>query len=109
MQNFQASFGRVFYLNEKQTVRANISIGLGYTIITEPESWKKISPAFFVGNYNYEYKSHSAVSLIVNPKFEFPLTRFYGLTLSPMLQINKDRAYYGIGIGQMLGRLKREY
>ncbi len=108
MQNFQASFGRVYYLNEKQTIRANLSIGLGYTIITEPENWQKIGQAFFVPNYYWEYKSHSTVSLIINPKIEFPLTRFYGLTISPMAQINKDRAYYGIGIGHMLGRLKRQ-
>lgn len=107
MQNFQISYGRILYLNEKQTIRANLSIGVGYTVITEPENWQKISPAFFISNYSWEYKSHNTVSLIINPKIEFPLTRFYGLTISPMAQISIDRAYYGIGIGQMLGRLKR--
>lgn len=44
---------------------------------------------------------------IVNPKIEFPFNRFYGLTISPMLQVNKDRIYVGIGIGQMIGFLRR--
>ena len=47
------------------------------------------------------------ISLIINLKIEFPLTRFYGLTISPMIQINKSRTYFGIGIVYMFG-LPRE-
>jgi hypothetical protein len=46
------------------------------------------------------------MSLIINPKIEFPLTNFIGLSVSPMIQLNKDRTYYGIGFGTMLGKLK---
>ena len=45
--------------------------------------------------------------MILNPKIEFPFSRFYGLTLSPLFQINKDRTYIGIGVGQMIGLLRK--
>ena len=65
-----------------------------------------IDDAFLTENYTWNYKTHNTLSLIINPKIEFPFTRFYGLTISPMLQINKDRTYVGIGIGQMIGLLR---
>ncbi|WP_242082872.1 hypothetical protein [Aestuariivivens sediminis] len=66
-----------------------------------------INDAFLAENYTWDYKKHNAVSLIINPKIEFAFTRFYGLTISPMLQINKDRTYFGVGIGQMIGLLRK--
>ena len=83
-QSFQICFGKMYELNPKETVRANISIGLGSTLVNAERS----------------------VSLIINPKIEFPFTRFFGLTFSPMLQLNKYSSYYGIGIGCVIGALR---
>jgi hypothetical protein len=105
--NFQIMAGRIYEIENDITIRLNISIGLGYTILTEPENWKKIDPGIFDDNYTWDYKKHGTISLIINPKIEYPFTRIYGLTFSPMLQINKDRIYYGIGIGQMIGLLRK--
>lgn len=106
-QNYQIGFGKVYNMNESGTIRANLSFGLGYAIMREPGNWKKLDSGFIVENYSWDYKKHNTVSLILNPKIEFPFTRFYGLTLSPMVQINKDRTYFGIGIGQMTGLLRK--
>lgn len=106
LENFQIGVGRIYKLNEKGTIRLNTSFGIGYTVIREPENWERINSGFLEENYSWNYRKYNTVSFILNPKIEFPFSRFYGLTLSPMLQINKDRTYFGIGIGQMLGLLR---
>ena len=104
-ENYGASVGRIYKLNQSGTIRVNLSLGIGYSILTEPENWEKINNNFvhLQKNYSYDNVEHKAVSLIVNPKIEFPITRFFGFTISPMLQINKERTYFGIGIGTMIG------
>ncbi len=104
-QNYGATVGRIYKINQSGTIRANLSLGIGYTVYTEPENWEKIS-SDYDKNYTYDKVKHEAVSLIVNPKIEFPITRFFGFTLSPMLQINKDRTYIGVGFGTMIGLLR---
>jgi hypothetical protein len=108
LRNFQIGLGRTYNLNENGTIRANFLLGLGYTTIREPENWEFIQDAYFVENYTWNYTMYNTVSLIINPKIEFPFTRYYGLTISPMLQINKDRTYFGIGIGHMIGLLRKK-
>ncbi len=107
--NYRVDFGRIHNLNQKGTIRANFSIGIGYTIIKEPENWQFIENDASINlaeNYTYSYNSYNTLSLVINPKIEFPLTRFFGLSVSPMVQLNKDRTYFGIGLGTMLGKLK---
>jgi len=105
-ETYQLTIGRLYRFNKKGTIRLNLSVGLGYTNIREPENWEfGGEPA--IGNYSWNYYEYSTVSLIISPKIEFPFTRFYGLTISPILQINKDRTFFGIGIGQMIGVLRK--
>jgi len=108
MQTFQILAGKIYPFNKKGTIRANISLGLGFTIIKEPTNWQPLEGNILYHNYSYEYHKYNTVSLIINPKIEFPFTRFYGLSISPMIQINKDRTYIGIGIGQMIGLLRKK-
>jgi hypothetical protein len=109
MNNYQFAFGKVYKMNDRGTIRANVSIGLGYTIITEPSKWTRKEIYFFGENYGYECVTHNTVSLIINPKIEFPISRVFGLTVSPMAQFNKDKCYIGIGIGNIAGILKPKY
>lgn len=106
--NIGASIGRIYKINQSGIIRVNFSMGVGYTLLKEPENWIKIdnNALSLTKNYSYDYVKNNAVSLIINPKIEFPITRYFGLTISPMLQINKDRNYFGIGIGSMIGLLK---
>jgi len=105
-ENYQIGLGKIYDLNENGTIRINLSIGIGYTTIREPENWQTNYNVLLSDNYTWNYKKRNTVSLIINPKIEFPFTKFYGLTISPMVQLNTDRIYYGIGIGQMIGLLK---
>lgn len=106
-ENYQIGIGKIYKLNKRGTIRANLSLGIGYTITKTPENWELINNAFLTENYTWNYKKENAIGLIINPKIEFPFTRFYGLTVSPMLQINKNSTYFGIGVGHMIGLLKQ--
>ncbi len=109
--NYRIDFGKIYNLNPQETIRVNFSFGIGYTIIKEPNNWQFTESDAVINlaeNYTYSYRSYSTLSFIINPKIEFPFTRFYGLTISPMIQINKDRTYFGIGIGQMIGLLRKK-
>ena len=106
LENVQLTAGRVYKLNKKGTIRINFSAGLAYSTIKEPGNWQRTDDLFLVENYTWDYEKYHTMSLIINPELEFPLTRFFGLTLSPMAIINKDRTYVGIGIGQIFGLLR---
>ncbi|WP_372746657.1 hypothetical protein [Lutibacter sp.] len=106
LENYQIGMGNIINLNSSKTIRLNLLAGLGYTIIREPENWVRNNDAFLAENYNWNYHKHTTVSFIINPKIEFPISRIYGFTISPMLQINKDNLYFGVGIGNMIGLLK---
>ncbi|MCY2688589.1 hypothetical protein [Salinimicrobium sp. TH3] len=107
--NLQLAAGRIYKLNNKGTIRANLSLGLGYTTIKEPGNWQRTGSHLLKENYTWDYDKYHTISLIINPKIEFPLTRFFGLSVSPMVQLNKDRVYLGIGVGHIFGLLRDRY
>jgi len=108
MENYQIAVGKIDRLNKSGTIRINFLVGVGYTVIREPENWQKIeSKSLIAENYTWNYKRNNTASLIINPKIEFPLTSFFGLTVSPMLEVNKYSVYYGVGIGTMVGLLRK--
>ncbi|WP_418603508.1 hypothetical protein [Hwangdonia sp.] len=107
--NYRIDFGKIYNFNPEGTIRLNFSFGIGYTIIKEPDNWQFVESDTVINlaeNYTYSYKSYNTLSFTINPKIEFPITKFFGLSVSPMLQMNKDRTYFGIGLGTMLGKLK---
>ena len=98
--------GKIFLIEQTGSVRFHLSLGMGYTVITEPANWQPAEGGGITENYTYDAYSYGTISLIINPKIEFPFTRYFGLTLSPVLQLNKDRIYIGIAFGSMIGILK---
>lgn len=106
--NYHIMAGKLYPLNKKGSVRLNLSLGLGLAVVKEPTNWQQSERGLLYKNYSFDYNKYYTLGLVINPKFEFPFTTFYGLTISPMVQINKDRTYVGIGIGQMVGSLRKE-
>ena len=98
--------GKIYKLNKSGSIRANLTAGVGYTMINEPDNWQRSGSDFFDENYTYDRRKFNTVSLILNPKFEFPLISIYGLTVSPFAHLNKHRSSFGIGFGQMIGVLR---
>jgi len=108
MDNYQILLGKIFKTNKNSSTRFNIAGGIGYTYLTEAVNWKHVTNYTIGENYTYDIVKHGSISLIINPQVEFPFSRFFGITCSPMLLINKDRTYIGIGIGAMLGLLREK-
>lgn len=108
VENFQVLTGRIIRLNTKGTIRVNLLAGIGLSFIREAVNWEYRESSLLVPNYSYDYNKHSTFSFIFNPKIEFPFTRYYGFTLSPLIHINKESNFYGIGVGHMAGLLRRK-
>src|SRR5690606_21897220 len=105
-RTLQLGMGRIIPLNRSGTLRINFSLGLGYSTIKEPRNWQQGGNALITGNYTWDRHAYRALSLVINPSLEFPFSRSYGLSLTPMLQLSKDRTYLGVGIGHMIGPIR---
>ncbi len=106
IDNYQISFGKIYKLNKSGSVRTNLNVGLGYSILKEPINWVGIDDGFIGPNYEWDYGESYFISLIINSKFEFIIKNWIGLTVSPMLLINSETIYFGIGFGTIVGYLK---
>ncbi len=104
-QSFQLAGGMIAKLSESGKARVNISIGLGLAKTKVPDNWQKID-GYLTDNYTWDYKTEHSVSLIINPKFEFPFTRYWGLSISPMLQFYDGGTFFVVGIGHVFGLLR---
>ena len=102
----QLTIGRIYPLNISGSLRLNFNVGIGITSIREPSDWQRIQSGGFGTNYEWDYNQYKTLSLIINPKLEIPFTNIVGISVSPILQINKDRVYIGIGIGSIIGALR---
>ena len=99
-------FGYIAGLNEKGTARLNLSGGIGYAMTRVPVDWQK-TDGFMVENYTWDYEKNHSVSFVINPKFEFPFSRYWGLSISPMLEFYDGGTYFVMGIGHIFGLLRK--
>ncbi len=110
MGSLQMQVGKVFNLVKSRKVRVNLSAGLALSRYRRPSNWVKDYNynAPLAPNYNWNYQFFNTVSFVLNPRIEFPFGRIYGLNVSPLILVNPHTIYYGIGIGHLIGRLKRD-
>ena len=106
IHNYSILFGKIHHIKGRENIRFNISVGIGYSQIVEPENWIPIDVGLFQENYTWNYSQFDAISIIVNPKIEFPFTKVFGLSVSPLVYFNTERVFYGIGIGYIIGLTK---
>jgi hypothetical protein len=100
------TFGYILKLSESGTARLNLSLGMGYAMTKVPVNWQK-NDGFLSENYTWDYENDNSLSFVLNPKFEFPFSRYYGLSISPMLEIHKGGAFFVVGIGHIFGLLRK--
>ncbi|HLS12787.1 MAG TPA: hypothetical protein VK050_11545 [Flavobacteriaceae bacterium] len=108
MNTFQFMVGHAVYLNPKnKKSRVNFAAGIGYTSIDKPTNWEVYNPESDKGQvvYIYDKNTEQEASLIIQPKIEFLIERYFGFTVSPTLQISEHETYIGIGFGSMIGNL----
>ncbi|MCU0460380.1 MAG: hypothetical protein MUE37_14995, partial [Bacteroidales bacterium] len=95
-RSIHLDFGFIKKLNDAGTARMNLSVGLGFVSTKEPVNWQK-TDGFMTENYTWDYETDHSVSLVVNPKFEFPFSRYWGLSISPMLQVYDGGTFFVVG------------
>ena len=105
METFHVSVGKIVPGKHLDSPRWNLTAGLGYTVISTPTNWQASSNGI-LANYTYDFSKKRTISLLINPKMEFPLFGIYGFTLSPLLQVSPKSFYIGIGFGSMFGRIR---
>lgn len=98
--------GKIYYLNQAESIRLNAAVGIGFTEIQTIENWQKNPNSFLGENYTYDKVKKNTVSLIINPKVELTLGKVFGFSVSPMAVINGKSNYYGVGLGYIIGRVK---
>lgn len=108
MNTLQFMVGHAIYLsptNKKN--RVNLAAGIGYTSIDKPTNWEAVNLVKSGPNKTYMYDTsfEQEASLIIQPKIEFLIERYFGFTVSPTLQISESETYIGIGFGSMIGNL----
>lgn len=106
IEQVQALAGWMFILDEKGIVRLNLSAGIAYSQITKPVQWElDVSPGR-QANYSFQENTFDTFSLIIQPKLEFTIFKFYGLSTGPHIQINKDEVFFQLSMGSILGAVR---
>ena len=116
MEHVQFTYGSMYALNESGKMRTILSGGLALTRITEPGNWRDYTgPSGGFGgqifdrpNFDFDYLSKNRVSVVFNPRIEFAFSRFYGLSLSSLLLVNRDRVQFNVGVAHLIGLVRRK-
>ena len=108
LENFHLMIGRVFDLSPKNNIRVVIQGGPGVSAIREPVFTTINNNETVFSNYQIGFRKRQQVSLILNPKIEFPITSVLGFSIGPMLIVNDERTFFGVSIGVLYGIISRE-
>lgn len=99
--------GKIIPFKNSNRVRLNLSGGLNMM-------WSQIEENYVRGEqtdkgyyYQYDRNNDQTVGLILNPRLEISLFSTVGLHISSKVIFNKKRSFYGVGLGLMLGKLRK--
>jgi hypothetical protein len=116
MRNLQLTYGRMYQLEESGKLRAILTGGLALSHVTEPGNWRDYEgPSGGFGgqlwmqpNWDYDYLSNNRLSVVFNPRIEFAFARFNGFTLSHSIVVNTQRTLIHVGVGHVIGLVRRK-
>ena len=103
MENFHVTVGRIIELSKRKKLRLNIQGGGGISNVREPSDWYWCASDDYGLNYNCETAKKQELSIVINPKFEFPLSPMIGVTFGPTAILAKEKSFYGFGAGIIYG------
>lgn len=107
LQNYQLHVGKIINLKENGKIRLNASLGMAYTSINKPYDWEYDYDKTNGENYNYQHHKTHLPSFIIKPEIEFPISHVHGFSIAPILLLNRKNTYVGVGVGLMIGKLKK--
>ncbi len=108
LENFHLMIGRVFDLSPNNNIRVVIQGGPGVSAIREQVFTTINSNGTAFSNNQIGFRKRQQVSLIINPKIEFPVTSILGFSIGPMLIVNDERTFLGVSIGFLYGIISCE-
>jgi len=105
MENFNLMIGRHFNMNSEGTIRFVLQGGPGMSVMME---WVELQ----AGNgLNSIVKSklvkENDFSLMINSKFEFPITSLLGFSAGPSLIVNREKSFLSFSVGFMYGIISK--
>lgn len=95
------SAGRVFLFNSEGKSRFTLWLGLAYTNYETLTDFRKIDEV-----YDYDLQNNREIGVVFRPTFEFPLLHYFGVSIYPLIRIQKQNTYFGLGAGYMIGKLR---
>ncbi len=105
MENFNVFVGRYLYLNAKETIRLVVQGGPGMSVMIGEVSQQ---PEDIENGYTkYIMQKTKGFSMILNSKFEFPVTELIGFSAGPTLIMDHEKQNLTFCIGFMYGIISR--
>ncbi len=108
LENFHLMIGRVFKLSPNNNIRVVLQGGPGVSAIREPVFTTINNNETVFSDYHIGFRKRQQVSLILNPKIEFPVTCVLGFSVGPMVIVNDERTFFGVSIGFLYGVISCE-
>jgi len=104
---FALSFGKVFS-SPSPRCRYVLSGGIGLGRFKEPVNFFPVNSGFFDlgSNYTYSYEKTTVVGLLLTPRIEFPLARWFGLSVGALANINIQDSGFALSLAMHLGHLR---
>lgn len=103
METLSLRVGKMLRLNKDGKSRLLLSTGPGL-------SWIRTNHYVYdpVADGNTWVEDHTrSMSLLVDSKLEFPIVKYIGLRVGPTVLVNRERTFWGIETGVVVGRLFR--
>ena len=109
--SIDASFGRVFSFDKLDNMRFNLLAGVGFNTYNDIGNWTRgLEDPTNLGTFYYDNDTivSNDFSFIVNSRFEFPVMRFIGVSVSFSLKYQRDAIYTVSGFGLIIGNLRNK-
>lgn len=100
--------GKAWWVTDGR-IRFNLKGGLAFGSTKYPINFRPPQAqglVLFGSNYDHDWQEHHLVDFVVQPTFEFTLSRSFGLSLSPYAHLSKYRTVTGIEAAVLLGQLR---
>ena len=105
--SYEILFGRVFEFKKRPSLRVHLILGVGDVTLITPYNWTKLPfPPERGHQYSFSYFLSKSRHFIFNPRIDFLLSNFYGLSVSSIMKIGKDSHFFGIGLGHIFGKIR---
>lgn len=89
--------GKTWLVSPPSRVRFNMRAGVGFGKFKSPGNFKKSDFPLF-SNYTYSWKHQSVVSLLLQPTFEIPLSRYFGISIGLDANFNSYWNVFGLSL-----------